>query len=102
MASPLVVPVCMLTNQMSLIDLEAVQAHIASLISGFSRPPLPATLNTLSGQVLRDVLATLMETPRGRAHSGSFGSKEKLRAEITRLWPITSIELCKAAVAVAV
>jgi hypothetical protein len=92
----------MLTNQMSLIDLEAVQAHIASRISGLSRPSIPATLNTLSGQVLRDVLATLMEKPHGRAHSGPFGTKEKLRAEITRLWPITSIELCKAAVAVAV
>ena len=37
MASSLLVPVCLLANQMSLIDLEALQAHVASLISGF--PP---------------------------------------------------------------
>ena len=37
MASSLLVPVCLLANQMSLIDLEALQAHVASLISSF--PP---------------------------------------------------------------
>jgi hypothetical protein len=40
MASSLLVPVSLLANQMSLIDLEALQAHIASLISGF--PPASA------------------------------------------------------------
>ena len=40
MASSLLVPVCLLANQMSLIDLEALQAHVASLIRGF--PPAAA------------------------------------------------------------
>lgn len=40
MASSLLVPVSLLANQMSLIDLEALQAHVASLISGF--PPAAA------------------------------------------------------------
>lgn len=40
MTSPLVAPVCLLTNEMGLTDLEAVQSHIASLISGLSNPLL--------------------------------------------------------------
>ena len=39
MASPLLPPVCLLANQMSLIDLEALQAHVTSLIKGLSPPP---------------------------------------------------------------
>ena len=34
MASPLLVPVCLLTNQMGLIDLQALQTHVAGLIGG--------------------------------------------------------------------
>ena len=38
MATPLLNPVCMLTNQMNLIELEALQAHVASLIKGLTSP----------------------------------------------------------------
>jgi hypothetical protein len=38
MASPLLPPIFLLTNQLTLNDLEAVKAHVASLISG-SIPP---------------------------------------------------------------
>ena len=34
MASPLLVPVCLLTNQMGLIDIQALQTHVAALIGG--------------------------------------------------------------------
>ena len=34
MASPLLVPVCLLTNQMGLSDLQALQTHVAGLIGG--------------------------------------------------------------------
>ena len=34
MASSLLVPVCLLTNQMGLIDLQALQTHVAGLIGG--------------------------------------------------------------------
>lgn len=34
MASPLLVPVCLLTNQMGLIDIQALQTHVAGLIGG--------------------------------------------------------------------
>ena len=44
MASPLLPPVCLLANQMSLVDLEALQAHVASLIKGLSTPPPPELL----------------------------------------------------------
>jgi hypothetical protein len=44
MASPLLPPVCLLANQMGLIDLEALQAHVASLIEGLSTPPPPKLL----------------------------------------------------------
>uniref|UniRef100_A0A6C0BB61 Uncharacterized protein n=1 Tax=viral metagenome TaxID=1070528 RepID=A0A6C0BB61_9ZZZZ len=33
MASPLLVPICLLTNQLSLNDLQALQAHVASLMT---------------------------------------------------------------------
>ena len=36
MASPLLVPVCLLTNQMGLIDLQALQTHVAGLIGGLA------------------------------------------------------------------
>ena len=52
MASPLVVPVCLLTDQMSLIDLEAVQAHIASLISGFAPTEKPLTVSEIKDLVI--------------------------------------------------
>ena len=38
MASPLLPPVCLLANQMSLIDLEALRDHVNSLISGLAAP----------------------------------------------------------------
>ena len=40
MASTLLPPVCLLANQMSLVDLEALQAHVASLISGLTEKKL--------------------------------------------------------------
>ena len=40
MASTLLPPVCLLANQMSLIDLEALQAHVASLITGLTEKKL--------------------------------------------------------------
>jgi hypothetical protein len=40
MASPLLQPVCLLANQMSLVDLEALQAHVASLITGLTEKKL--------------------------------------------------------------
>ncbi len=52
MASPLVVPVCLLTDQMSLIDLEAVQAHIASLISGFAPTEKLLTITEIKDLVI--------------------------------------------------
>jgi len=36
MASPLLTPIFLLTNQLTLNDLEAVQAHVASLMSGLA------------------------------------------------------------------
>ena len=54
MASPLVVPVCLLTDQMSLIDLEAVQAHIASLIKGFT-----PTEKLLTVTEIKDLVITM-------------------------------------------
>ena len=36
MASPLLVPVCLLTNQMGLSDLQALQTHVAALIGGLA------------------------------------------------------------------
>ena len=53
MASPLVVPVCMLTNQMSLIDLQAVQAHVVSLISGFAPEEKLLTENQLRQEAIK-------------------------------------------------
>ena len=53
MASPLVVPVCMLTNQMTLVDLQAVQAHVASLISGFAPEEKLLTENQLRQEVIK-------------------------------------------------
>ena len=50
MASSLLVPVCLLANQMSLIDLEALQAHVASLISGF--PPAAAAATEVEEKLL--------------------------------------------------
>ena len=40
MTSPLLQPVCLLANQMSLADLEALQAHVASLITGLTEKKL--------------------------------------------------------------
>jgi hypothetical protein len=54
MASPLVVPVCLLTDQMSLIDLEAVEVHIASLIKGFA-----ATEKLLTITEIKDLVITM-------------------------------------------
>lgn len=48
MASSLLVPVCLLANQMSLIDLEALQAHVASLIRGF--PPAAAAASATEAE----------------------------------------------------
>lgn len=41
MASPLLVPIYHLTNQLTLNDLEAVKAHVISLMSGFCSQPVP-------------------------------------------------------------
>ena len=49
MASSLLVPVSLLANQMSLIDLEALQAHVASLIRGF--PPAAAAAAAAEAEV---------------------------------------------------
>jgi hypothetical protein len=102
MASPLIAPICMLTNQLCLDDLEAVQAHIASLISGMSRPPIPATLARQTNQVLRDMEATLTGKPLGRRHTPDLPKKENLIAEVERLWPLHSIDLCRSATALVV
>ena len=54
MASPLLVPICLLTNQLSLNDLQAVQAHVASLISGLaSAEPAAAEEKLLTPNQLR-------------------------------------------------
>lgn len=52
MASPLVQPVCLLTNEMNLADLEAVQAHIISRIE--SLPPKEKLLT--KSELLQEII----------------------------------------------
>ena len=51
MASPLLVPICLLTNQLSLNDLQALQAHVASLMSGLA-PSEPVAIKAAEEKLL--------------------------------------------------
>ena len=58
MASSLLVPVSLLANQMSLIDLEALQAHVASLIRGFPPAAAAAAAAAEAGAEVEEKLLT--------------------------------------------
>ena len=82
MASPLLVPIFHLTNLLGLNDLEAVQAHVASLIRGF--PSAEGPVAVAAGEIALVGPNTYAHV--GRADLGTFNvapapAEEKLLTE---------------------
>ena len=72
MASPLLTPIFLLTNQLTLNDLEAVKAHVASLISGLAPAEGPSLVTETPLLTLAQIRQEVIKMETRTAYKASW------------------------------